>query len=337
MKISQLKIRHLLKVTCVLLALSTQAVSANAWDDYKARYLSDEGAVIDTGNNNMTHSEGQSYGLMFAVAYNDRESFDKILNWSYANLYDKKTGLFFWAYKRDGGDPVADKNNATDGDLMIANALFKAADKWKNKDYAKKAESLCMHMMALTITKYGSYNVIIPAVNGFYYDNYVIVNPSYFIYPALSNIYNKTHLKQFYDLLNDGKKMLFDLKNQRVKLAPDWIKLTPTDEMIPAEQWPARSSYDAIRVPLYLYWENKNAQELNVWREWYSKFPEYSTPAWVNVATGETASYNMSSGLKAVRDLVMGNPIMEPNLASSEDYYNASLNLLAYLAYKEQN
>ena len=39
MKISQLKIRHLLKVTCVLLALSTQAVSANAWDDYKARYL----------------------------------------------------------------------------------------------------------------------------------------------------------------------------------------------------------------------------------------------------------------------------------------------------------
>ncbi len=38
--------------------------------------------------------------------------------------------------------------------------------------------------------------------------------------------------------------MLFDLKNQRVKLAPDWIKLTPTDEMIPAEQWPARSSYD---------------------------------------------------------------------------------------------
>ena len=107
--------------------------------------------------------------------------------------------------------------------------------------------------------------------------------------------------------------------------------------MIPAEQWPARSSYDAIRVPLYLYWENKNAQELNVWRGWYSKYPEYSTPAWVNVATGETASYNMSSGLKPVRDLVMGKPIMEPNLATSEDYYNASLNLLAYLAYKEQN
>lgn len=50
MKISQLKIRHLLKATCVLLALSTQAVSANAWDDYKAKYLSDEGAIIDTGN-----------------------------------------------------------------------------------------------------------------------------------------------------------------------------------------------------------------------------------------------------------------------------------------------
>ena len=42
MKISQLKIRLLLKATCALLALSTQAVSANAWDDYKAKYLSDE-------------------------------------------------------------------------------------------------------------------------------------------------------------------------------------------------------------------------------------------------------------------------------------------------------
>ena len=117
------KIRHLLLSACVLLSLSSQTVSANAWDDYKSKYLNDEGAIIDTGNNDMTHSEGQSYGLMFAVAYNDRDSFDKILNWTYANLYDKKTGLFFWAYRRDGGDPVADKNNATDGDLMIANAL----------------------------------------------------------------------------------------------------------------------------------------------------------------------------------------------------------------------
>ncbi|MGN0902944.1 MAG: glycosyl hydrolase family 8 [Succinivibrio sp.] len=315
----------------------TNQAFANAWTDYKEKYLSDEGAIIDTGNKNMSHSEGQSYGLMFAVCYNDKKSFDKILKWTYDNLYDKKTGLFIWAYRRDGGEAIADRNNASDGDLMIANALFMAADKWGVADYSKKAESLSMHLLSLTITKYGSYNVVLPGANSFFYDNYVIINPSYFIYPAFANIYKKTYLKQFSKLITDGKRMLTDMKNLKVKLPPDWVKLTPTGEMIPAEQWPPRSSYDAIRVPLYLYWENKNAKELELFRNWYSKFPENSTPAWVNVETGQSADYFMSSGLKSVRDLVMGKPIPEPDIKRSEDYYNASLSMLVYLAFTDQN
>ena len=56
--------------TLVALSISSQSF-ASAWDDYKAKYLQQDGAIVDTGNNNMSHSEGQGYGLMFALAYAD--------------------------------------------------------------------------------------------------------------------------------------------------------------------------------------------------------------------------------------------------------------------------
>lgn len=60
-----------------------------------------------------------------------------------------------------------------------------------------------------------------------------------------------------------------------------------------------------------------------------------NTPAWVDVVSKQTAPYPMSSGLKAVRDLVTGTAVFEPNIKLSEDYYNASLSMLAYMAYRE--
>ena len=53
--------------------------------------------------------------------------------------------------------------------------------------------------------------------------------------------------------------------------------------------------------------------------------------------TEEKANYFMSSGLRAVRDLVMGKVILEPEITKSEDYYNASLSMLAYLAYLDNH
>ena len=63
--------------TLVALSISSQSF-ASAWDHYKAKYLQQDGAIVDTGNNNMSHSEGQGYGLMFALAYDYKESFEKI-------------------------------------------------------------------------------------------------------------------------------------------------------------------------------------------------------------------------------------------------------------------
>lgn len=320
-----------------LLAASASMAGATAWDDYKAKYLAQDGAIIDTGNGNMSHTEGQSYGLTFALAYNDKEAFARILKWTDDNLADPVSGLYCWAYRRDGGDPVADKNNATDGDLMIAWALLKAGQKWHVKEYTKKAEKLANAISALTVTKFGGYNVILPGANAFFYNSYIIVNPSYYIYPALTALAKQTYQKLWKDVNADGKKLLSNLQGQTLMVSPDWVKLLISGENMPAEQWPPRFSYDAIRVPLYLYWDDPNCKELIPYRKLWSGYSEFQTPAWFSVVGSQKADYMMSSGLKAVRDLVMGKPLGEPDIKKSEDYYNASLHMLAYMAYRDHH
>lgn len=99
-------------------------------------------------------------------------------------------------------------------------------------------------------------------------------------------------------------------------VSPDWVKLLISGENMPAEQWPPRFSYDAIRVPLYLYWDDPNCKELIPYRKLWSGYSEFQTPAWFSVVGPQKADYMMSSGLKAVRDLVMGKPLGEPDIKS---------------------
>jgi endoglucanase len=48
-------------------------------------------------------------------------------------------------------------------------------------------------------------------------------------------------------------------------------------------------SYDAIRVPLYVAWFDKQSPLLTPWRTWFGQFSREQTPAWVNVTTNEYA------------------------------------------------
>lgn len=54
------------------------------------------------------------------------------------------------------------------------------------------------------------------------------------------------------------------------------------------------------------------------------------------MVTKEKANYNLTEGLAAVRDLVTGVPVSEPKIKATDDYYNASLKILAYLAYRHE-
>ncbi|VTP79785.1 Endoglucanase precursor [Leclercia adecarboxylata] len=74
----------------------------------------------------------------------------------------------------------------------------------------------------------------------------------------------------------------------------------------PAKEWPARFSYDAIRVPLYVKWYQPTSPLMAPYTAYWGRFARNQTPAWVNITTNDPAPYMMEGGLLAVRDLADG-------------------------------
>ena len=102
------------------LLFSTVSQAATAWESYKARFLMPDGRIVDTGNNNVSHTEGQGFAMLMAVGNNDKAAFDSMWRWTHTTLQNKQNGLFYWRYNPVEADPIADKNDATDGDSLIA-------------------------------------------------------------------------------------------------------------------------------------------------------------------------------------------------------------------------
>ena len=53
---------------------------------YRDRFVTEDGRVLDTGNKEVSHTEGQGWAMLFAEAADDRASFAKIWQWTRDNL-----------------------------------------------------------------------------------------------------------------------------------------------------------------------------------------------------------------------------------------------------------
>jgi endoglucanase len=80
--------------------LVPRAWADTAWERYKARFMMPDGRIIDTANGNVSHTEGQGFAMLLAVANNDRPAFDKLWQWTDSTLRDKSNGLFTGAITR---------------------------------------------------------------------------------------------------------------------------------------------------------------------------------------------------------------------------------------------
>src|SRR6266849_2539737 len=81
--------------------------------------------------------------MLFAEAAGDRASFAKVWDWTRNNLQRRDNGLFSWRYDpADDKKPVADDNDASDGDILIAWALIRAARRWHDADYDRAAHRI---------------------------------------------------------------------------------------------------------------------------------------------------------------------------------------------------
>ncbi len=152
------------------------------WLAFRHQYVTPEGRVIDTGNGNASHSEGQGWGLMGAQAADDQETFASLLDWTTHALRRRPNDtLHAWRYKPADANPVSDLNNATDGDLFIASALARAAIRWQRPDYAAQAAHLARDILGLVRTA-GARTVLLPGASGFEKPDCLSLNPSYYAF-----------------------------------------------------------------------------------------------------------------------------------------------------------
>jgi endoglucanase len=309
---------------------SAHAAPAN-WDDFKSRFLMPEGRIIDTGNDNVSHSEGQGYGMVMAVAYDDRAAFDRIWQWTDKTLSRRDVRLFSWRYDPGPGQ-VTDPNNATDGDLLIAWALQRASLRWNAPEYARASQDIREAILSKLPVRAGGRTLLAPGLTGFVQPDSVMINPSYAVMPAL-DAFAKLEPKSAWPLLRDESlRMLRDGLFGVSNLPTDWVRVDLNGVMWTEPTRPPQFGFDAIRVPLYLCWSGRCGDKaLDGVKRWWGQTRQTKPPAWIDVRTAEVAAFPVSAGGEEVVRLTLGE---SPGGQSThgEDYYSSALLILSDIA-----
>ena len=334
-------VRVALAVALLLVATLVHAQDASLageWLKYRDRFVGDDGRVRDTGNKDVSHTEGQGWSMLFAESFDDRVSFDHIWNWTRDTLQQPDSALFSWRWDPNDKNPIADANNATDGDVLIAWALARAAHRWNSPDYREAAHRIVLDIRKKLITRIAGRLVLVPGTAGFTSeDGTIVVNPSYYVYPALAEFHRLDGSAEWARLRSDGLRLLAKARFGQWELPPDWVAIDKAGEVAPASSQPPRFGFDAIRIPLYLIWgreatPQRLASELKFW----NGFSDKPVPAWVDVTNGSLAPFPAPNGFQAIMQLArsrfQARALPLPQIGDGDDYYSASLILLAGLA-----
>ncbi|MDK2749246.1 MAG: hypothetical protein KYX60_00990 [Halomonas meridiana] len=316
------------------LLASGSAFANDAWQAYQARFISAEGRVIDTGNGHISHSEGQGWGMLLAVAHDDPDTFQQLWQWTRRHLTRPDDALFAWRYDPSASPAVADTNNATDGDLFIAWALQLAADRWQQRGYASASRTIRDDIQRRLIRRQDGLTLLMPGASGFEQGEALDLNLSYWFMPALMDFAAREPEGPWQALIDSGRQLLKEARFGRYRLPTDWVRRAPGGELSPSPDWPPRFGFDAVRIPLYFHWAGFEQSEGLGAIQAFWQDPAHQPPAaWIDVFTEERAPYVASHGVRAIAALgVSQRPMSGIARLTEEDYYSASLLMLARLA-----
>lgn len=293
--------------------------AAPDWARFQDRFIAADGRVIDSGNAGISHSEGQSYGMLLAEGQNDRPTFQRIWDWTRQHLRVRGDRLFAWKWSPKDG--VADTNNATDADVVTAWALLRASRRWHEPTFRMEAVAIADDVLAKLYRSPGGFAYLLPGEQGFTHPDGDVVNPSYCVFPAFDALAEATVRPEWGLLATSSIAMLRYASFGPHQLPPDWLKLGRTPK--PAPDRPARFGFDAVRVPLWGMW-GRRVEVLAPFRAfWAGKRP---IPAWVGLEDQTVAPFEASNGVKAIAAATQHAPL--PPWDDHADYYSASLLLL---------
>jgi endoglucanase len=232
------------------------------WNAYSARFIdAQSGRVFDPNGDQHTTSEGQAYAMFFALANNDRPCFDRLLNWTQANLAagDLQTYLpaWLWGKSPTGQWKALDPNPASDADVWIAYSLIEAGRLWKVPRYSTMGQKMLILIAKSEVADLPGFGpMLTPGPIGFHHDRTWTLNPSYlpmFVFQRLAAVDPAGPWGQ----IALGIPRLL-AQSSRHGYAMDWVDYVPGDGFFPSTvQRPGNKydgpggSYDAIRVYLW--------------------------------------------------------------------------------------
>ncbi len=243
-------------LTCTAcMAKTVQSEQCKVWPDWQAfnkNLVTKDGRVVDPSTEFLyTTSEGQSYGLFFALVANDQPLFDKLLSWTENNLSQgdltARLPAWQWGKRKDDSWGVIDKNSASDSDLWIAYALLEAGRLFKNKRYTALGKLLSLRILREETTDIpGLGPTLLPAPIGFHPDEKTWrLNPSYVPIQIFRALYHHTHNHKWLTLIQSSQQLL--IKSAPKGFSPDWVNYHADEGFI----LKGIGSFDAIRVYLW--------------------------------------------------------------------------------------
>src|SRR4051812_9603220 len=230
-------------------------LSPAEWDAYRSRFIEDDGRIVDNANGNISHSEGQGYGLLLSLAANDRVTFEKIWTFTFTELLIRDDGLVSWKWDPAAKPKVSDHNNATDGDILIAYALAKAGMAWKEPRYTAAAQKLARAIGKNTFGRDGGSVFLLPGATGFgagERSDGPVVNLSYWVFEAFPVLAGLAPEYDWNRVWREGVTLLQQATSGRVRLPSDWISIRSRLQTKPAEGFAPEFGYNSLRIPLYL-------------------------------------------------------------------------------------
>jgi endo-1,4-beta-D-glucanase Y len=307
-------------------------IQPTEWSSYVQSFVGEDGRVIDTGNNNISHSESQGYGLILSVLADDQPTFERILSFTTTQLLVRDDGLAGWRWDPAATPNLTDSNNATDGDILIAYGLALAGDAWSDSRYTDHARQMARTIGRTMIVDVDGMPAILPGAVGFDAEpdgRGPILNPSYWVFEALP-VFAKLEPSINWDAISaTGVELVRRAETTRGGVPPDWLVLDDEGQIQPAPELPVEFGYNGIRIPLYMMRAALSPDLLQPFQDKADDKGLYK----INPLTGNKMEPIVEPGyrlIKAGMDCVQSGTVIPDDLTtmSPTSYYSATLQLL---------
>lgn len=326
-------------------ARSTASIDDRAeWQCFRDMFVSLDGRAVDAANGRSSSSEGQGYALLLADWAADRDSFERILHWTETHLARSSDSLHAWAWTPRGPGRARKTGVDTLGELYIAWALLRAADRWGVPAWRSQAIAIADDLLDLVARQVDHRIVLTSGKLTRDSASRAPVHPAHYHFAAIRALAAATGDGIWRRIDRDGMWLLDRARFGDDMLPADRVDVSwRTGAVLAPRGRPLIWSWDALRVPLHLVWAGENTSSPLISLAAYWDSPSGSAqPAWVDLTTGNRASFGGHPGLTAIaaisRATVAGDDSAPdlPGQQAGQDFYPSALAMLARVAWQER-